>query len=225
MRRALEWLVVAAPLAFAIAACSDPDPTTPHDGPGCPYTAPATRGEPEMQLVARGVDGVAVPIHDGDTVPLVFPPQGGRVVFVGVRAKNMTPCGATLSGALRDPTTHQVRIDGRTINLVPGDDGWSGSVDADIASFTNIPACPNQWASTDVYDHPFELTITLKDTDGRLVSETIHVTPTCSEPGLEAECRCICQKDYVLGQVCDPDAGSGGAGGASKGAGGAGGSL
>ena len=99
-----------------------------------------------------------------------------------------------------------------------------GHASADIASFSNIPACPNQWASTDVYDHPFELTITLKDTDGHQISETIHVVPTCSEPGLEAECRCICQKDYVLGQACDPNAGSGGGGGASKGAGGAGGS-
>ena len=172
-------------------------------GGGCKL---GVHGDPalpiEMKLVARDASGVANEIADGAQVSMILPPQGGRVIFVGALATNVNACGVKLSGALRDKTTSQVRVDERTTNLKPRGDGWGGPVDADISSFSNIPLCPNQWASTALYESAFELTVTLTDPDGRSASDTIDIHPICGEPEFEAECLCQCQKDYMLGEVC-----------------------
>jgi hypothetical protein len=218
----------AAALATLLAlgnACSSPDPPVADAGPdGCTLGFlgdPA--GAPEMELVALGPDGKVETIADGASVPLMFPPQGGRVVFAGVRVRNVNACQARLAGALRDLSTQAVRIDNRTVNLTPESGGWGGSVGTDISTFANIAACPNQWASQDIYDHEFELVVTLTDKDKRKVTRTVRVTPRCSEPGREAECLCMCRLGYKLGEPCAPaDGGAGGGGaGGSGGAGGA----
>jgi hypothetical protein len=155
-------------------------------------------------------------LADGDTISLMLPPQGGRVVFVGVRATNLCGKGLQLTGALRDLATKQVRVDSRTTNLVPEGDGWGvsapvGATVADqIASFSNVPVCPNQWASTDVYGHAFGLEVTVADAEGRTLTKKITVTPVCGEPANAAQCTCICMGGYVLGEACGGDAGADG---------------
>jgi hypothetical protein len=207
-------------VAVAIAAlgCTGADPESPASGgaggsssggsssgggPGCKL---GFLGDPsaqvEMKVVARSADGVATEISDGAEVAMILPPQGGRVIFVGAFATNVSACGVELHGDLRDKTTGQVRVDARTTNLKPHNDGWGGPVDADISTFSNIPLCPNQWASTAVYDNPFDLTVTITDPEGRTATKTIEVVPVCGEPQHEAECLCQCQKDYVLGEAC-----------------------
>jgi len=101
-----------------------------------------------------GTNGVSTPVQSGGTVPLVTPPQGGRVIFLGVRATNVDPCAVKITGAIRDPATKQVRVDARTVNLSPSGDGYGVSVDSSISSFANVPVCPNEWASTDAFDQP-----------------------------------------------------------------------
>jgi len=135
-------------------------------------------------------------------VPMILPPQGGKVVLIGVQATNLHACGATLTGVLRDPLSDRIRLEGRTINLEPTGDGWGGSVDGDMSTFANIPVCPNQWAASEIDGAMFELTVTITDRDGRTATETKNVTPFCSEPEFEAECTCQCQVDYMLGQEC-----------------------
>jgi hypothetical protein len=157
-----------------------------------------------------------VVLNDGDQVPMIFPPQGGRIIFVGVRATNVDGCALELTGALRDETSSEVRIDLRTVNLIATGDGWGVSappgnepVSAAISSFANIPVCPNQWSGTDIFGHEYGLEVTIKDRGGRTVTNKIHVTPQCGEPQNLLECQCICQAGYVLGQSCA--AGDGGA--------------
>ena len=163
----------------------------------------------DMQIEARGASGASVPIDEGADVSLVFPPQGGRVVFVGPVATNVDPCYAKITGALRDPATNAVRVDVRTVNLTPTGDGHGKPNDADISSFANVPTCPNQWSSIDVYDQTYELELTIEDRNHKTATKKIHVVPRCSEPDREVECRCICKAGYVLGQPCtDTDAGS-----------------
>ena len=168
--------------------------------------------DPELRVVALGPDGTSSPVNDGDQVALIFPIQGGRVVFAGVQATNVAACGATLAGAIRDETSMQVRLDDRTINLVPSGDGWGGSVDADTSSFSNIPMCPNQWSDTDIFGTEYELIVSITDREQRTVTKTLKVTPYCAEPENEAQCRCICKGGYVLGESCDGDAGTSDAG-------------
>ena len=198
-------------LVSLVAGCGHPDPSTPtsdagsgtDSSPSCALGFLGTAGQPvQLELVVRTVDLKTVPITDGARIPLILPPQGGRVVFVGARATNLSACGLTLTGSIKDATTGQVRVDARTINLDPTGDGWGASTEKDIATFSNIPLCPNQWASTDVMEHPFDVTITLKDPAGNTATKTVSVVPFCGEPEFAAECLCECQKGYVLGQTC-----------------------
>ncbi len=153
-------------------------------------------------------DYVAVPLADGGALPILQPPQGGRVVFVGVRATNVDACGLQLTGALRDESTLQVRPDMRTINLTPTHDGWGETgaigmpVSGDISNFSNVPVCPNDWSTTDVDGHEYGLEVTLQDRSGRTLTKKIHVTPACSDAAGRAQCECICRVNYVLGSDC-----------------------
>src|SRR5262249_28407664 len=159
-----------------------------------------------IAITARGPDGVARPISDGDTVAMILPPQGGRVIFAGVRVTNVDPCAVTLSGALRDLSTMQIRLDARSINLtpIPGMAGFGESDDEDISTFSNIPVCPNQWSKTDVYGTTYELSVSVTDRDKRTATTTAKVIPSCAEPDNQTECLCICKGGYMLGQQCDP---------------------
>jgi hypothetical protein len=211
-------LVLAA--ACGLAACSPADPV-PDAGPhGCPYAPLGDPSQPAVvELLGLGPDGrTLVTLHDGDPVTLAFPPQGGRVIFAGVRATNLDPCGVQLAGVVRDEASMQVRLDSRTVNLKPTGDGWAESDPADISSFANIPVCPNEWSKTNLFGTTYGLEMTLTERSGRTESLTMKVVPACDEPAHEAECLCICQGGYVLGQSCAPvDAGTGDAGGGDGG--------
>ena len=173
--------------------------------------------EPMIELRALKADGTDVPLNDGDDLAVIFPPQGGRVAFVGVRAINLDGCGVQITGALRDLSTLQIRADGRTLNLDREPDGWGTSGhgttakiedSALIGNYSNIPLCPNQWASANIFDHTFELEVQVQDRRKKLVSKKIKVTPRCAEPGAkETACRCLCKLGYVLGETCGEDAG------------------
>jgi hypothetical protein len=219
---------------LAIAACTD-GPTPPGVGPrdagtDVPAVCPAGfLGDPELppeiELRALRADGSDVPLADGDELAVLFPPQGGRVAFVGVRARNVDGCAIQVLGALRDPSTKQLRLDGRTVNLQREPDGWGTTgrgttaniEDAtEIGDYSNIPLCPNQWADRDVFDQEFELEVVVTDRRKKTAMKKIHVIPRCAEPGeKESSCRCLCRKGYVLGETCGEDAGVDGAAGVS----------
>lgn len=176
--------------------CS-PSRDAPDAAPSCSLPFIGDKSKPiELELtVLEG--GSARVLKDGVDVPLILPPQGGRVVFLGVRATNIDPCAVKLSGAIRDTATNQVRVDTRTVNLRDG-----ASIDADISTFSNVPMCPNQWAGTDAFDQPFRVEVEVRDKSGRTANKQLTVTPRCNEAGKEAECKCICKKGYVLGEPC-----------------------
>ncbi|MFO0611131.1 MAG: hypothetical protein U0414_00990 [Polyangiaceae bacterium] len=191
------------PTILALGATACPAPAD-DDGPPtkCPglYVGDVSAA-PELEIVYLDAANATQDLGDG-RIPLVFPPQGGRVLFVGARAKNVDPCGVLLTGAIRDPVSKKLQLDKRTVNLVPTADGWGESAEGDTASFANVPACPNQWAESDLFDAPFELTVALEDARGKTAMKTATITPFCGEPANEAQCRCICKKGYVLGEMC-----------------------
>lgn len=202
-------------IPLAVAGCQDDSAAAGGGGSGGASTGPGGLyckipflGDPdkpiEMQLIALGDGAVSSELTDGGPAPMILPPQGGRVILAGVRVTNFDPCGAVILGALRDPTTQQVRVDERTTNFQPSADGWGGSVDADMSTFSNIPTCPNEWASTDLYGNSFELTVTVTDRAGRTATQSLDVVPFCAEADNEAECLCKCKQGYVLGEACPP---------------------
>lgn len=176
-------------------------------GGGSSSCGVAALGDPtkpiELQVTARGADLVSKEIGEGAQVPMILPPQGGRVMFIGARATNIEPCGVEISGTLRDLTNGEVRVDGRKMNLKPTTDGWGTSTDTDISTFSMIPTCPNQWAATDVFGTTFELELSLTAKNGQKASKKMNIVPVCGEPTNEAECKCQCTKGYTLGKTCN----------------------
>jgi len=200
---------LALPALLLAAACS----------PGSTGTAKCTVGflgddasPPELDILVLQAGDKLATVDDGGTVPMILPPQGGRVIFVGVRATNVDGCGLQLTGALREESGQgdggrQVRFDSRTVDLIATDGGWgasgTGAVSSAISNFANIPVCPNEWSATDIYDNPYGLEVTIVDREKRQLTKKIVVTPECGEPANVGECRCICRAGYVLGQLCE----------------------
>lgn len=222
MRTLLRCAAVALTLAGAtlsLTGCPTDPPDPPSDGGAdggsCkrPYAGDRD-AEMELELLVLDADYVAHAFKAGGSASILVPPQGGRVIFAGVRATNLDPCAVRLAGALRDPATDQVRIDTRTQNLDVTDDGWAQSDETDIATFSNIPVCSNNWASTDVFDQTFTLVVSVRDRDGKEAKIEVDVVPRCDEKKIltldsgkqidvQKECLCICKEGYVTGEACD----------------------
>jgi len=213
----VRFLVVATFVSVAgvaAAACSH-SPGTPGNDAGPDVTEPCAAGflgDPakaiDFQIRALDPMGNDVNLADGADLSVIFPPQGGRVVFVGVRATNVDACALQLTGALRDKTTQQVRVDSRTVNLNRAADGWATTESpglpfaSAIGSYSNVPVCPNEWASSDVFDHSFRLEVTLKDRRGRTATQALDVVPRCNELDRRDQCLCLCKLGYHLGETC-----------------------
>ena len=186
--------------------CSDPveppDPGPPPGPCGLAYLGNSSQ-PPSFTPTAIGPDDVSRTVEEGGSVSLHFPLQGGRVAFLGVgAATNLDPCGVTLLAAVRDPLSRQVRVESRTINLLPDTQGQGMSDELDLSTFANVPMCPNQWSSQDVFDHDYELTLTLTDSQQHSATRTLTIRPACDVPGQQQGCRCICRQGYVLGDAC-----------------------
>jgi hypothetical protein len=228
VRRTFTLLAAAILAMMALTGCPGEggDPPVVDAGPEAAFDATSVcatgyLGDPakeiEIELRALRADGTDVALADGQDLAVILPPQGGRVVFVGVRARNLDGCAVQVTGALRDLGSKQIRLDGRTVNLRSEPDGWGttgqGTVtniedSAALGDYSNIPLCPNQWAEVDVFDQPFELEVLVQDRRKKTMKKVITVTPRCSEPGAkETACRCLCKRGYVLGETCGEDAG------------------
>jgi hypothetical protein len=125
------------------------------------------------------------------------------VIFVGVRARNLDACALQITASLRDPCTNQiVGFDDRPIDLIAAPDGWGEPrASADIASFANLPACPNAAASRDIHGQPYVLEVEIRDRAERTASASVPVTPFCADPNV---CPCECRSGALRGQACNP---------------------
>ena len=214
--------------AASFAGCSDENASPPDAGAEAsveagPSTCPTgflgdPSKDPEIELRALTADGADVPLTEGSDLAIILPPQGGRVAFLGVRARNVDGCEMKIIGALRDPVSKRVTLDGRVVNLTREADGWGTTgrganitnIDDSqaIGDYSNVPLCPNSFAQQDVFDKPFEVEVVITDRLKRTVTKRVNVTPRCAQPGArETACRCLCRGDYVLGETCGEDAG------------------
>jgi hypothetical protein len=193
-RRWRRWFLAAAASLLLPAGCGTPDP----GGPSCPIgdlTAPA-----ELEIVnLDGSDAVTQP-QAMAVVPLLPPPQGGWIVLLGARARNIDGCRVTLTTALVDNCDQQfLQVDKRPTHLDMGSDGWGTST---VTTFGNLPVCPSLTAKRDLHDVPYNIQVVVEDTGGQKASATLTVVPTC--PTGDAQCLCLCDRDYVVGSSCTP---------------------
>lgn len=193
---ALAALLLAAP------ACGDDGEPPVEDACALGYLG-EEGADIQMEVIALDSSDAARPVSDGDGIDIIMPPQGGRVIFLGVRATNLSACAAQLTGSLRDTESGRVMSESRTINLKPTGDGWGASVDADISTFANVGVCPNNWSGRNIFDEEYEIIVQVKDRKGRMAEQVRRVRPACNEPEFEVECRCICKHGYILGEACE----------------------
>jgi hypothetical protein len=175
-------------VTFAL-GCSSPKPEAAPSGP-CPM---GDLDEPaEITVVGRTPDGRLEATEPGGRISLVEPPQGGQVIFVGVRARNVDGCAITVTATLRDPETRRViGMEARPLNLVRGADGWGEIASPDdISSFANVPVCPNANATRSLHAEPYLLEVQVRDRQARTAASAITVVPFCAE---EAVCPLECR--------------------------------
>jgi len=198
MRR-LRPIVIVVALAGCGGATGNADGAAPG---GCFVGDPASA--PELELVHRTADGQLATVADGAPIPLFEPPQGGQVILVGVRARNIDGCPLTLSTSLAVPqSTIVAAFERRPVTLEATPDGWLQPKRPDLLSnFANLPSCPIAGLDRAVDGEPYQLTVEAEDHAGRKGQASALVVPSCDMNVAPTLCRCLCAANYVLGIVC-----------------------
>jgi hypothetical protein len=188
-------------LAGAIAlGCTGAEPPPPDalEAQPCPIgdlAAPA-----ELEIVHLDAQNTVIASTAMATVPLIQPPQGGWIVLLGARARNIDGCRISLTTALVDPCNGEIlKIDQRPTRLIAGSDGWGVS---SVTGFSNLEVCPHITSVRDLDDVPYILRVRIEDDQGRAAQTEITLVPTC--PAGIAMCNCQCARDYVVGSQCEP---------------------
>lgn len=188
-------------LAFALFACSNAESKDSglRDS-GC-FVGSEDAG-PEMIIIHQTVGGTIAETLAEGPVPLIEPPQGGRVIFVAARARNLDGCPINVTAALRDVCTNRVvGFESRDVLMKPTGDGWIEPEFPDqLANYSNLAACPVAAATRDIHDQRYMLEVRLTDVAGRSIEKHVPVFPVCAEPAMLDECLCLCRARYVLGE-------------------------
>jgi hypothetical protein len=210
MSSATEKALTALLLSLACASCGSDDAKADpaHERMSASQSGSCTSGDPkqplEIDLVYRDVNGAMMPLAELADLPLIQPPQGGKVLLVGVRARNIEGCTLMLSTALRDAADNMiVSLERRPVSLEPDADGWLRPLQPmELSNYSNLPACPHANLTHSINGEPYVIEISATDAAGRNAKLTRKIVPTCAEPASLDLCLCECTKDYTLGGAC-----------------------
>jgi hypothetical protein len=212
-------IAVTIPIALALAACSSTTSGLVDAGVGShpdvggdasmPSQDACVIGDPsqpiEFTVVDRALDAGLE--NTTDRIPLTSPPQGGYVVFVGVRAKNVDGCPIVVTATIYDTCAHQlIGYDREAVALQLAADGWGEPKSAlDITNFANVPTCPAPGAVRNIDGEPYELAVEVRDKLGRTAHKSMIVTPYCAQPEAYNDCICECARSAAIGPDCRPN--------------------
>jgi hypothetical protein len=171
-----------------LASCSD-KPAKP-----CPFVGDPALPPEAVLIVTDGLSNTTVDVAEGDTVPLVRPPQGGQVTYAAARVRNLSTCGLQFRGRYRNPDNgFEIAFDQRSANVIIDSDGWARPDASELSEFANIPPCPDYDPARDVHGTPTVLEMTVRDADQRSVTVMHTVVPTCVPGDAQAEALCVCE--------------------------------
>ena len=190
----LRTVVAIALLAACGGESADPD-AGPTDLDAIPCGTIGDLSQPaQMQVVARTLDGTAAPVADGAEVALTNPPQGGKVLLIGVRVKNVDLCDATVQVAVKDLVTGRVAgIERRPVAWRIADDGFAEPAQPDqLSDYANVPVCPNANLDQDIDGNPWQLEVRFYDRSQDATEQILTVTPSCAADPDPVTCMCEC---------------------------------
>ncbi len=168
----------------------------------------------EVRPVYVDYRGLVQPIGADGAVGLIFPPQGGYVLMVGLEARNLPGCGATVTGTVRDPRNGaQLSQEGRPTQLLVGADGWGHLGFPPVFTAANVATCPLSNGvplPRDFDGNTWRLELTLVDARKQVAHWSGAIVPYCrpDDPDPTA-CPCTCDSDHVFGQPCPVDVDAG----------------
>jgi hypothetical protein len=168
---------------------------------GCPGPQPAPQCAPQraqgdlsqsVALIPIALDpgGTLRALHDGDSIVLQRPPQGGYVLYAGAAARNVEACGATLTAQLIDPASGapMTGLDQRRTDFVVAQDGYFWPANG-FTQTGNIPACPDLIGGG-VLGRDAILRVDVTDANARGARAEVRVKAVC--PGGDSGCACLC---------------------------------
>jgi hypothetical protein len=175
-------------------------------------SAGAPAGMLEVQpLMYTPIDMPVDLVEEGDAIELWRAPQGGHVLLVGARVKNLESDTVELRARLLDGETGAiVAEEARTVLMVEADDapGWMQNDRRTRSQVCHVPVCPD-YDDADVRDreHRLQVEVTALYSNFATGVGERRVLPTCMQehPDELATCECECEADYVLGK-CEPGA-------------------
>ncbi|HEY4220531.1 MAG TPA: hypothetical protein VGO62_04295 [Myxococcota bacterium] len=151
---------------------------------------------------------------DGAEVPLIIPPQGGKVILVGIRATNIS-CNLKLKAGIiddcQDPS-RVVALEARPISLTAaGDDAGAPVRPDELSNYANVPVCPSASiaSSRDGDNQPYRLDMRITETTraGESAPRShvvdVEITPYCAQPDVLDQCQCECDADFISGAPSD----------------------
>ncbi len=208
MRRAACVLVTVLAMSAGCGGADDGPIDATSDGAGRDCTP--VIGDPSRPIEVRPVyvseAGPVVPLGADGAVGLLPPIQGGYVLMVGLEARNVRGCSATITGVIRDPDSREeFGRDERPSQLVVGDDGWGRLGFPAFATSANLQTCPGAFGR-DFDGNSWALELVLSDAPGRSARWSGPVVPFCDPQGRDpAACACQCDSDFEFGQPCPVD--------------------
>lgn len=171
------------PALLCAAACGQARPP-----PTCEFAGDAAQ---PVQLEAFALDASGAPavLREGDAVLLQRPPQGGYVIYAGVAARNLEPCGVTVTAYLIDRATGNAltNLDQRRADLTSQSNGY-GFPAQSYTQTPNIPACPDA-LHAGVVGRAAILHAELTDARSRGATIEVGVIASCAS---DARCACLC---------------------------------
>jgi hypothetical protein len=152
-------------------------------------------------------------LGEGDPLELWPAPQGGHVVLVAAKVKNLVGDTAMLRVRIRYPDTpFIIAEEARSVKMVPVPDE-PGTMQPDLRTRTqvaHVPLCPD-YDPMDIVDRPLEVVVQVTSLVGseepQAGTATLRLYPACVAGKVDVPfCRCECSANYVLGK-CLRDAG------------------
>jgi hypothetical protein len=177
---------------------------------GCGAAAPSPTAP--LTVTPAGYDAAAMTLTDlapGGPIDLVFPPQGGFVLFVGGRVRGLDDGNVEMRAQMIDPGSQAVIAENKRVVTLQRDAADAGSWIPDLRSFQNVPnvtMCPST-SATDVFDVPLTLQLTVTElSSGRVGMATLSTVPSCrqTDPKQLALCKCECAANWTPTKCAGP---------------------